>query len=259
MEATTANAMVTGDRTGRMVQLEQLSSLGLPTSSVAHEVNNVLAGTKACVEALRREAVRGPERDKYFETILEGLERIEGIVRSVLDYSRPHEASTAVTDVADVLDACLRLAAPAIRLKDAVVESSVAPGDVTLRVDRTHLTQALLNVLTNAAYAAPRGGTIGVTWARAEGRLGISVSDDGPGMPSDVMARAGEPFFTTKPPGEGTGLGLAVTTNILHRYGGHVQIRSLAEGGTVVTLWFPGRMERIGPPRGEDLASGARR
>jgi signal transduction histidine kinase len=139
--------------------------------------------------------------------------------------------------VAEVVAACQRLIEPTLRKKLIQIEPDVALGQVGVSVDRTQIMQALINIMLNAAQAAPDGSTVTVSVTRAPGRVGIAVRDQGPGMTEEVIKNACDPFFTTKPEGEGTGLGLAVTQSIAHAHGGDLTFDSAPGEGTTVTFW----------------------
>ena len=108
-----------------------------------------------------------------------------------------------------------------------------------LRSDRPQLIQAIVNLLLNAVYAAPEASELSIELAEDGGRVGIRIVDRGAGIPPDVLGRVCDPFFTTKPEGEGTGLGLAVTLSILRANGGDLLIESAVGQGTRVTAWVP--------------------
>jgi len=229
----------------KLVQAEKLSSLGLLASGVAHEVNNPLSGVMGCLKALHEGRVADERRGEYLETMREGLERIQVTVQGLLDFARQRPPAPTDLDVHELLASCLRLLAPVTRHKDLRVDLGVPPGAAHVRADRSQLMQAAVNVLLNAAYAAPNGGQIVISSGSKNGAVGICVADDGPGIPADVLQRVCDPFFTTKPEGEGTGLGLAVTLGIVRAHGGDLDIQSQEGHGTTVTLWLPGAAEEV--------------
>lgn len=223
----------------KLIHAEKLSSIGLLAAGVAHEINNPLTGVIGCVKALREGSVAPERREEYFEAVRDGLERIAGTVRSLLDFARQRPPAPSALDAAELVDGCLRLLLPLERKKDVAVANRIAAGEVRVEADRAQLMQALVNVLVNAIQAVPAGGEIAVS-ARPDGaRVGLRIEDNGVGIPRELLGRVGDPFFTTKPEGEGTGLGLAITQNILRAHGGEVAIESEPGKGTAVTLWLP--------------------
>lgn len=223
----------------RMLQAEKLSSVGLLAAGVAHEINNPLAGTMACVKQLRDGRVAEHRRDTYFETVLDGLDRIRNIVQALLDYARPTAADRHRVDAAEVVDGCLLLVRPALHKQRVVVDHQRPAAPVYVEGDRRQLMQAAMNVLLNAVHATPAGGTITVDHPVDGERVAIRVADQGPGIPPEHLARVCDPFFTTKPEGTGTGLGLSVTLGIVQAHGGELRFGSGAKGGAVITMWLP--------------------
>lgn len=231
----------------KMIQAEKLSSIGLLAAGVAHEINNPLAGVMACVKALSEGSVKATRKDEYFATAKEGLERIQQIVRNLLDFSRQRPPEPSHLDPKDLVDACERLIAPTLRKQDVSLVFRLPEPAPRLVADRSQMMQAVINVLMNATYVSPKGQVIDVSLREQPGQLGLCLRDYGPGMSEETILRACDPFYTTKPEGEGTGLGLAVTQSIMRAHGGELMLESPPvdeDGnpsglGTAVTLWLP--------------------
>lgn len=223
----------------KLIQAEKLSSVGLLAAGVAHEINNPLAGVMSCVRALREGTLQEERRDEYFDAVRDGLERIRATVQGLLDFSRPQ--GTGVSEVlgADVVKSCLILLAPQLRKKNIEIVLDCEGDTRVLRANRSQLVQASMNVLLNAIHASPEGAKIEVDMVEDERRIGLRFTDHGSGIPMELLARVTDPFFTTKEPGQGTGLGLAVTANLLQAHGGELAIASENGEGTVVTFWLP--------------------
>jgi signal transduction histidine kinase len=227
----------------RLVRTEKLSSLGLLAAGVAHEINNPLQGVLGCLKALREGSVAEERRDEYFETARDGLVRIGAVVQGLLDYARPRAPATEELELEPLVHACSRLIAPALKERDVRVEVRMGDRAGRLVADRSQLMQALVNVLLNAVHATPPHEAVTVSTVLRDGRLGIAIADRGPGIPREILGRVGDPFFTTKPEGEGTGLGLAVTLGIVRAHGGELGIESEEGRGATVTLWLPRKGE----------------
>jgi PAS domain S-box-containing protein len=223
----------------KLIQAEKLSSIGFLAAGVAHEINNPLSGVLGCIKALRHNNMQPAKREEYFETVRDGLERIQHTVRGLLDYSRQRPPSQEALDLAEVIAASLRLIAPAIRKKDLRVVVAVPEGTAHLRVDRAQLMQAIVNVVLNAVYASPDHAEIRLEHAVLGDRIALRIIDHGAGIREEDLNRVCDPFFSTKPEGEGTGLGLAVTLSLVRANGGELDITSKLGSGTTVTLTLP--------------------
>jgi signal transduction histidine kinase len=258
------------DAQSQLVRSEKLASIGRLAAGVAHEVGNPLGAVGTYLEVLRR---RGTEPE-VVEGMARELDRLDRIVRSLLDYARPQEDPLAPVDP----DRIVRGAFELLRAQGAfrAVQASTDLGlHVPEIMGRAHvLEQTLVNLLLNAVDATPPGGSIIIgarRWAYepgqsipkresdpgtahfprvserrparvefADGQPGtlIFVADSGPGVPSADRERVFEPFFTTKEPGRGTGLGLAIVARSVHEMGGVVWVDVAREGGAAFKLFF---------------------
>jgi signal transduction histidine kinase len=212
----------------RLMQSEKLSAVGELAAKLAHEVLNPLAGMKAAVQLLARQGgadTKGLEVIETAEALNREITRVEGLVRRLVNYARPLAPHVEVATIKSLLDAALDASQPvlsryAVRV-DRQEDDQLAP----VEVDPLLFTQALVNLIVNAAEAmAPSGGRVDVSARRTHvlGRdeVSIRVADGGPGIPEGKLQELFKPFFTTKP--EGHGLGLAVSQNILLEHGGRI-------------------------------------
>lgn len=227
------------DEHQKLVQTEKLSSIGFLSAGVAHEINNPLAGVMACVKALRGDRLKGEKRQAYFDTVEEGLERIQHTVRGLLDYARQKPADPKNYFAGDLVDRCWKLVAPLARKKDISIHIMPEVAETKLAVDKGQAMQGLMNLLLNAVQAAPESSRIEVSCRVDEAMAAIRIRDEGPGMPKEVMIRATDPFFSTKPEGEGTGLGLAVTLSVANAHGGSLRFETAPGEGTTAILTLP--------------------
>ena len=258
------------DAQGQLVRSEKLASIGRLAAGIAHEVGNPLGAVGTYVEVLRR---RGADPDVIAGMTRE-LERIDQIVRGLLDYARPQEEALAPLDPAAVVRSAYELLGAQGALKRAQPCLDVAP-DVPRILGRAHyLEQAIVNLVLNAVDAA-RGGTVVVgarAWAYeprgaapkrrgdplsasfprrperrparpefAAGQPGalLYVADSGGGVAPEDREKVFEPFYTTKEPGRGTGLGLAIVARAVHDMGGVVWVDTAREGGAAFKMFFP--------------------
>jgi two-component system NtrC family sensor kinase len=228
----------------RLMQTEKLSSLGRLSASIAHEINNPLAGILTYARLLLRTLGRDDESQASRERQLQQLRMIERetqrcstIVRGLLDFARERPLTLLPVDINAAVGEALLLVRNQFGLQDITVDS--AAGDLPpVEADLGQIRQALLNVLINACEAMPGGGTLRVRTRAAEsGGVTVEVTDTGVGIAPDDLRRVLDPFFTTKE--MGTGLGLSVVYGIVERHGGALHIDSTVGVGTTVTLTLP--------------------
>jgi signal transduction histidine kinase len=259
------------DAQSQLVRSEKLASIGRLAAGVAHEVGNPLGAVGTYLEVLRR---RGADQE-VTEGMARELERLDRIVRSLLDYARPQEDPLVPVKPARIVRGAFELlrAQGAFRQVRAEIDEGTHVPEV---LGRAHvLEQTLVNLLLNAVDATPSGGTIIIgarRWAyepgqavpkrasdpgnarfprvserrpaRAEFAAGqpgalLFVADSGPGVAPEDRDKIFEPFYTTKEPGRGTGLGLAIVARSVHEMGGVVWVDGAREGGAAFKLFFP--------------------
>lgn len=222
----------------KSVETERLAALGSLVAGVTHEVNNPLAGMKNCVHRLSRPDLSEEKRREYLELMNEGLDRIEGVVKGLLDFARPHPPLLEPVATQALAQGAAHLVQSQLARRRVRCRVLGDDADGVVHADRHRLGQALVNLLLNAGYASPEGGEVRLRLVRRPGALGIAVEDDGPGIPPAIRDRILTPFFTTKPPGEGTGLGLSVTRTIVDAHAGELVFDFPERGGTIATLWL---------------------
>lgn len=222
----------------RAVETERLAAMGSLVAGVAHEVNNPLAGLMNCVRRLERPDVPEATRREYLGLMEEGLGRIGGVVRQLLDFGRPHPLRLEPVATSRLASETASLTRPHLEQRDVRLSVLDSGSDASVLGDRRALEQALINLVLNAAYVTRAGGEVRLRLVERDGRAGLSVEDDGPGIPAEIRDRILDPFFSTKPEGEGTGLGLSVTRTLIDAHGGELAFDFPAGGGTVATVWL---------------------
>ncbi len=223
---------------------ERLASVGLLAAGLGHEIKNPLAFVMLSLDAASRDLARaGPEVTRAREALADarhGAERIAGIARSLKLLSR--EAAEERTPMR--LEALVPLTLPLVRHElcgRMRIETSFGPSPAVMG-NEARLGQVLLNLVLNAIQAIPpeREGTILIhTGEDGEGRAFLEVHDDGVGIAPAHVRRLFEPFFTTRPPGVGTGLGLYVSKEIIREHGGRVHVQSTVGEGTTIRITLP--------------------
>ncbi|HMS02782.1 MAG TPA: ATP-binding protein [Gemmatimonadaceae bacterium] len=222
---------------GQLLRAQKLDLVGRLTGGLAHDFNNLLTVVRASVSALG-----GAEASAELAAIDDAARRGARLTRRLLSISRRAVLSPAPQRLEpllfDAVDLMRRVLPPRVRL-----ETPAEVPDVVLALDHDAIQQALLNLVVNARDAMPGEGVIRITTdvrERDDGAmLVLAVHDTGSGMAPDVLARASEPFFSTKASHQGTGLGLAIVHSTMQRHGGRLLLHSTPGAGTRAELWFP--------------------
>ncbi len=249
-------------------QAQKMEAIGQLTGGIAHDFNNMLASIYGSIQLMQRKIAAG--RQDGFEKLLDrasvSSQRAAALTQRLLAFARRQNLETRRVDVCALIDS----------LEDMMTRT-LGPGIALLvrhpkdawpaRIDSAQLENSLLNLVINARDAMPDGGqlTIEVANRRLDAAyaatqaevvpgeyLAVSVSDNGAGMPATVITRAFEPFYTTKPIGQGTGLGLSMVYGFVKQAGGHARIYSELGHGTTITLYLPrdhsqGETEPVAP------------
>jgi len=224
---------------------ERLAALGQMAGTLAHELGTPLNSVLGYVQLLQRDALTAAQRDKL--AIVESqLRRMIDEMRSVLDRTRDVPLRRSEVEMGALVADAATVVASRLAARHLTLAADVAPDLPRVPADAVGLRQVLLNLLLNAIDASPEHGSIHVRAALPPGagngvrrELELSVVDSGPGMSSDELQRAFEPFYTTKAPGRGTGLGLVIVEHIVRAHGGRVLAESVPGHGTAMRVRLP--------------------
>jgi signal transduction histidine kinase len=232
-----------------LVRSEKLASMGRLVAGIAHEINNpvnaVINSLGPLEEIVKKIAVgeggSAPAMAKEAEEILavvqRGASRTKAIVQALHGYARGDDSVQREVNLARSVDDTLGLLQH--RLRHVKVVKEIEPG-VRIIGFPGQVDQVLMNLFTNAAQAiGDQGGTISIAARNQDDRVLLTIADDGPGIPGDVLPRIFDPFFTTKDVGEGSGLGLSIVHGIIERHGGHIEVDSHPGQGTKFSISFP--------------------
>ncbi|GAB2521973.1 ATP-binding protein [Microbulbifer agarilyticus] len=215
-----------------LMHSERLASVGRLAAGVAHEVGNPVTGIACLAQNLQYES-ESPEVLETADQILSQTQRISRIVHSLVSFSHSGNQDSEKAPVD--LRACVEEAVQLLSLqrdKTEVTFANEVPADLIALGDNQRLIQVFINLLSNARDASPDGGHIEVTGYTRAGQACVAVTDNGPGISPAHRERILEPFFTTKEPGEGTGLGLAMVYSIVEEHGGQLELVSPAHPDT---------------------------
>lgn len=218
---------------------DRLASIGRLAAGVAHEIGNPLTGIACLAQNLKYESDSAEVQNSAAD-ILQQTRRISNIVQSLTNFSRTSKAGTYTEQVklCEVIQDALELVQLTHKSKQIEFHSS-CPGDLVTTGDRQRLSQVFVNLLSNASDASADGDKIKITVNQENRQIIVEVTDQGSGIPENFKARLFEPFATTKPTGEGTGLGLALARNIILEHHGQIEIDSRKNKGTRVSITLP--------------------
>ncbi|GAB4344275.1 MAG: hypothetical protein Kow0099_23580 [Candidatus Abyssubacteria bacterium] len=242
------NEMVEGLRTKakmeqKLAQATRLSALGNLAAGVAHEIGNPLNGIKLTISHLKdlfaQKELDDESFEKYSETIVKEVNRLDDIVRGFLTLAKERELSLQSCKVDKLLRETVHLIEKEADSRRIAIQTDIRPVQNDIFADPQLMKSALLNILINAMDASSEGSQIHVNLKEENGHIVISIEDQGEGMSPDVLDRVFDPYFSTK--SSGTGLGLSLTKNIIERHEGDIFIESEEGKGTVVTVMIPSK------------------
>jgi PAS domain S-box-containing protein len=225
-----------------LARSEKLAAVGRLAAGIAHEINNPMTVISANAQILCEELALDHPYYRSAEMINRASERATKIVRNLLDFSRAEHFEFMETDLNRSLDEAVSLAEVEIHRTNIAVSLDLAPDLPPVWASPDHLQIVWLNMLLNARDAieeAKHDGKIQITSALRDGGFVVQVSDNGIGIPEKELNRIYDPFFTTKPPGKGTGLGLFTCYRTIHRHGGEIHVSSQLGVGTTFEILLP--------------------
>jgi len=235
----------------QVLLMEKMASLGKLAATVAHELNNPLAGILNYAKLIEREMREGGIPDevtqqellRYVSVIQQESRRSGEIVRNLLLFARQSHVRLAPVRLEEVVHRALLLMNHRMEMLSISLDQKREPGDDTLVADADQIQQALVALMVNAIDAMEENGSgiLGVCIVPGEDAVEIRVSDTGIGIPDDIVGHIFEPFFSTKTKESGVGLGLAVVYGIVRGHGGTVEVKSQVGHGSIFTLRLPRR------------------
>ena len=226
----------------QIYHLDKLSSLGTLTSGVAHEINNPLTGIIGYTEMLLMKDANGTTK-KYLQNVYDSAIRCKRIVENMLTFARQTPAQKSIEKINDIIDKTIEL--HEYWLKSTNIEIVRSYGDApSVSVDHQQIQQVILNLLINAEHAIAETGKPGriefrTSFDRQSKHTLIEISDNGKGIPEEVLPKIFDPFFTTKPVNKGTGLGLSIAHGIIAEQGGAIEAKSVRGKGTSFIIRIP--------------------
>ncbi|MDT4954328.1 MAG: two-component system, NtrC family, sensor kinase [Acidobacteriota bacterium] len=248
--------------TRRLTELERLAAAGQTAAQFAHEVGTPLNLISGHVQLLRARLAGDTQAQPRLETISAQIERIERIVRGMLDRTRPEAVMLTPLDLNALLLRIFDATAPALEARRVRLETDLEAGLPHIAGDADRLQQVFINLINNSLDAMPDGGLLSVrtgvveTVAKPEharavdladaelsSQVFIEFSDNGCGMSEELRARIFDPFYTTKESGHGTGLGLVVVRQVIREHHGEIEVESEPERGACFRITLPARQQ----------------
>lgn len=243
----------------QLIQAQKMEAIGTLAGGIAHDFNNILSAILGYAELTALDLSDGTKTRENLEQVINAGNRAKELVQEILAFSRQQDHQRRLIHVGPLIKETLKLLRAS--LPSTIEMRSTIPKDVgTVEADPSQIHQIIMNLCTNAAHAMrEKGGILDVTMSHIQVEPGdslladspaplsfikIAVSDTGKGMSKEVMARIFDPYFTTKDPGEGTGLGLAVVHGVVKSLGGAVTVQSTPGKGSIFTIHLPMNKKR---------------
>lgn len=222
---------------------DRLRVLGQLSAGVAHEIRNPLTGIATSAEVLAGKLGKDEDKAKYIRAIMDEINRLNGIIRNLLDFARPPKPRIAPCSLPEVVDRVFSLLADEAARKGVVLEANEKPEVLYCEADPGQLSQVLLNIVLNAIQACGKGDKVKLDVTRGKAAdpayaktVRIDVIDSGPGVPKEIRGSLFDPFVTTK--SRGTGLGLAISQQIMEEHQGRITCEFL-DRGTRFSIHLP--------------------
>lgn len=237
----------------QILQTEKMVNLGQMAAGIAHQIGNPLSSLSGIAQVLLTGRVEEGEKEEYLQAMSTLIDQIDRTLRNLLDFSRPAIEHNEAIEVNELIEEVVQFASQHPRIAPIRVERRPCPDRPEVFADWSLLTQAFFNLILNAAEAMPEGGAMRIKTLvqQGEGRQGrmvqIVFTDQGGGIAEEDLPKIFDLFFTTKPLGQGTGLGLAVTRRIIENYNGAIRVESRLNAGTRVIVSLPALSAGGGP------------
>ena len=231
----------------QMIVTERLASLGTLAAGVAHEINNPLAIIRESAGWMRQLFAKDelkdiPRHDDFvraLDKVEKSVERASRITHQLLGFVGKSESTLAEVNLTELIEEAIQLISHEAQNRDIRIVRQMEPPPDNIWSDAYEIRQVLLNLLTNAIHAVNSKGTITIAIENVGDSWTITVSDTGPGIPRENLDKIFEPFFSTKSPGQGTGLGLFVSRGIVEKLGGTIEVASKIGQGARFSIRLP--------------------
>jgi two-component system NtrC family sensor kinase len=228
-------------------QTEKMVSVGTLAAGLAHEINNPIAGIRNCLRRISDKPENIKQNAEYLDMMNEAIGKIENVVQGMLSFSRKQELTFSRIDIIKSIENTIGLTNYQLELAGITLKRHYQFQSLIALASPNHLEQVFVNILLNSIDAIAEKkqqqselrGEITITVKQSEGFIKIQFSDNGTGMPEDKVASLFDPFFTLKKIRQGTGLGMAVSYNIISSHLGQITGKNKEDGGFCITITLP--------------------
>ncbi len=232
------------ERTAQLLRAERLAAVGELAAEVAHEINNPLGGLQNFASMIENEPENASQTRRYAALMLEGLKRVEMIVKRLLTFSRPYTLRMSENSINAIINGSLEFVEHRIDPSLIHIHKDLKESLPAVSIDVDHISMMFINIMVNAIESMPGGGSLTIKTdfcRRHEACIAVCIGDTGCGIREEIMDKIFEPFFTTKDKeGEkGIGMGLAISKRIIEDHHGEIRVESSAGEGTVFTICLP--------------------
>jgi len=236
----------------QLLHSEKLASLGQLSAGVAHELNNPLGTILLYAETMTKERSEDDPERTDLKMIVSETQRCKRVVSDLLNFARQNQVIVQMTDLHGIILELIDLIPQHVNTVPIIIQKELDPRLPLIEADPSQLRQVLLNLMINAVEAMPEGGILTLrTKSEPDKTVAVEVQDTGLGIPEENLRKLFTPFFTTKPIGKGTGLGLALAYGIIKMHRGQITVRSEIGLGSTFSIHLPVRL----PPGGERAPS----
>ena len=219
-----------------MYQAEKMAALGRLSAGIAHEVNNPLGGMRNCVKSMKNNPSDAALHERYLDLLDKGLRRVESTMRQLLNFGRKEPLRMREADIDAVIKECFALMEYRLVNIELIWELNLQK---SLYIDVEAIKQVVVNLGLNAIHSMPDGGKLTVGTSENKTSLFVKITDTGCGIDPENIREIFDPFFTTKDIGEGTGLGLTVSFNLVYGMGGNIIVESQKGQGSSFIIELP--------------------
>jgi len=223
-----------------LIQTEKLVSMGILAAGIAHEVNNPLTGIKNCIYRISKKPDNVSQNGEYLEMIKYSIEKIQRIIKNVLDFSKMQTTSLSEVNIIEIFEKTKLITSYQMEKNNIAFDLAHNKEEILITGEKMNLEQVFLNLMLNSIDAISElktetpdmDGFIKVNLIDDRKKLKIVIEDNGIGIEKDIISKIYDPFFTTKDVGKGSGLGLSVSYRIIHDHGGTIKCESRPKEST---------------------------